>query len=409
MTVTPPVGLWDQPRTIVILHLSPGQVVTVNARTPRQAGIWTASATFKANDRGVVDLARDAPITGSYEGISPMGLFWSQHEVGTASATSHSRVTTLTVSAGTRQIASATVTQLLRGPGVAERAETVSKVGFSGVYFASSGSARRPAVVAWGGSEGGLVDTIPWAALLASHGIPTLALAYFDGPGLPCALNDIPLEYFVKAIAWMRRQPQVDPARVWLFSGSRGTEAELLVAAHWPGLAHGVVAEAPSSVVYDAYPGQCQPKGSAAWTLHGRPVPHDEVVLTSAATYNRDGSVNEVSAFADGLGLPSANDARIPVNRIEGPVLLISGGDDQLWPSDTYAAQIMSGLGSDRAIHQHLNYPDAGHIVLDVPYTPPVIETPGPRGRINLGGSAAADEAAHLSDWPATINFITHH
>ncbi|MBV9006085.1 MAG: acyl-CoA thioesterase/BAAT N-terminal domain-containing protein [Solirubrobacterales bacterium] len=149
MTVTPPVGLWDQPRTIVILHLSPGQVVTVNARTPRQAGIWTASATFKANDRGVVDLARDAPITGSYEGISPMGLFWSQHEVGTASATSHSRVTTLTVSAGTRQIASATVTQLLRGPGVAERAETVSKVGFSGVYFASSGSARRPAVVAW--------------------------------------------------------------------------------------------------------------------------------------------------------------------------------------------------------------------------------------------------------------------
>lgn len=85
---------------------------------------------------------------------------------------------------------------------------------------------------AWGGSEGGLADTIPWAALLASHGIPALALAYFDGPGLPCALNDIPLEYFVKAIRWMRRQPEVDPTRVWLFSGSRGTEAELLVAAH---------------------------------------------------------------------------------------------------------------------------------------------------------------------------------
>jgi dienelactone hydrolase len=102
-----------------------------------------------------------------------------------------------------------------------------------GQYFTPPDLGRRPAVIVWGGSEGALGESPAYAALLASHGIPALALAYVDEPGLPCSLTDIPLEYFVKAIHWLRGQSQVDPGRVWILSESRGTEAELLVAAHW--------------------------------------------------------------------------------------------------------------------------------------------------------------------------------
>jgi hypothetical protein len=91
------------------------------------------------------------------------------------------------------------------------------------------------------GSEGGMSYTVRWASLLASHDIPALVVAYFNEPGLPCALGDIPLQYFAHAIGWLRRQRRVDPARVWLLSASRGSEAELLVAEHWPGLVHGIV------------------------------------------------------------------------------------------------------------------------------------------------------------------------
>lgn len=63
----------------------------------------------------------------------------------------------------------------------------------------------------------------------------TLGLAWFDQPGLSCSLSNIPLEYYTRAIRWPRRQPHVDPPRVWIHSGSRGTDAELLVAAHWRG------------------------------------------------------------------------------------------------------------------------------------------------------------------------------
>jgi hypothetical protein len=68
----------------------------------------------------------------------------------------------------------------------------------------------------------------------------------------------------------------------------------------------------------------------------------------------------------------------------------------------------MHELRSDPAPHAHLNYPAAGHIVLGLPYEPVMTQQQGQRGiRIDLGGTPAADAAAHRSDWPAAIRFIT--
>lgn len=109
-------------------------------------------------------------------------------------------------------------------------------------------------------------------------------------------------------------------------------------------------------------------------------------------------------------GLPeAAPDARIPTSRIKGPVLLVSGGDDQLWPSNTYADRIMASLHGDPSAHVHLNYPAAGHLVLDPPYTPSLNEERLHGSLIALGGTNAAYEAAHERDWPPTIQFITTH
>lgn len=66
-----------------------------------------------------------------------------------------------------------------------------------------------------GGSEGGdSVSVVDTAGILAAHGYPTLALAYFKEPGLPSALERIPLEYFARALRMLRRQPDVDPAHL---------------------------------------------------------------------------------------------------------------------------------------------------------------------------------------------------
>ena len=77
----------------------------------------------------------------------------------------------------------------------------------------------------FGGSEGGQGFSPVIAGLFASHGYPALSVAYFGAPGLPKTLSSIPLEYFTGALTWLRKQPGVDPSRVWIYSGSRGSEA----------------------------------------------------------------------------------------------------------------------------------------------------------------------------------------
>ena len=109
--VTPARALQDASRSIVVSHVSPGEVVTISASTPRPDGLWTARASYEADHAGVVDLSRSAPRSGSYHGVSAMGLFWSQHRVRAGSSAANPTVTTLTVTAGNRRLASATVTQ----------------------------------------------------------------------------------------------------------------------------------------------------------------------------------------------------------------------------------------------------------------------------------------------------------
>src|SRR4030088_933171 len=186
ITVTPASGLFDRARSITITGLAPGEVVTVTAISQRADGTWTASASFRAPSSGTVDLGRRAPLSGSYRGVSPMGLLWSERLVAPGSGPlSGVVVSTLTVSARGRALASTRLTQLLGTASLIVQPAVVSSQGFAGEYFTSAGGAtRRPAVVVWGGSEGGLGDGAAKAALLAAHGIPSLALAYFDEPGL---------------------------------------------------------------------------------------------------------------------------------------------------------------------------------------------------------------------------------
>ena len=52
------------------------------------------------------------------------------------------------------------------------------------------------------------------AALLAAHGHPSLALAYFKAPGLPQTVHNLPLEYFTRALKLLRaRRSSGNPTR----------------------------------------------------------------------------------------------------------------------------------------------------------------------------------------------------
>jgi dienelactone hydrolase len=347
MSVSPQAALVDAPVAVSVRGLPTGAKTTVTAKATDAGGIiWSASAQFLATSAGVS--LEQPSLGGSYAGANPMGLFelMAPPSGSGPAAFLHSEAgydVILQATVDGRVVAGATARR--QGPaavGVVDKELRPASGGIYGnLYLPKNIAARRPGVLVFGGSEGGLRTSFA-AALLAAHGYPSLALAYFKAPGLPKTLNNLRLEYFTRALGVLRAQPGVDPRHVLVMGHSRGGEAALLLGAHFPGLVNGVIAGVPSSVVNPGLP-TSQP----AWTLRGRPLP--------AVSPSEFGQPNP----------PGRPRAVIPVERIRGPILLACGQLDVVWPSCAYTDAIIARLRARQFAYPvtALRYPDAGHLV----------------------------------------------
>jgi len=359
LTVTPESARLDEPFRLRVTGMAPGGIVTIAAAGRSHfANEWKVVLTAHSDSRGDVDL-RDRyllallrppgkPVPGDY-------LPWTETLSVVARAGSSS--------------ATARAHRFLVAPGVRVIRERSTSVGFTGEWLVPRGVHQHPAILLLGGSEGGVPDYPP-AYMLAARGYPVLALAYFRAPGLPRTLQRIPLEYFRRALDWLRVRPQVDPRRLTTFGISRGGELSLILASTFRDLVHGAVSYVGADVAVSSPTDPQQP----AWTFRGKP-----------------------------LGIS------IPVAQIDGPVFAAGGGDDALWPSGLYARSLAKELqGHDRR-DVILVYPRAGHLVgLAVPNQPELSTTAisplyGPE---EFGGSPRADEAAREDSWPRLLRFL---
>jgi dienelactone hydrolase len=218
-----------------------------------------------------------------------------------------------------------------------------------------------PAVVLIGGSGGGIGWQDYVAERLAQRGFVAMAVAYFGMDGLPPALERIPLEAFDRAVEWLAAQPDVDSTCIGIGGVSKGAEAALLLAARRTDL-RAVAVFAPSAVVFQSIaPGFPL---TSSWTEGGTEVPFVPFGQTAdggnLADYYRAG-IEQV----DSLALERAT---IKVERIAGPVLLLSGRDDTLWPSTLLGEMVVSRLRSHRFPHplEHVAYEHAGHLISSI-------------------------------------------
>ncbi|CAD6184890.1 unnamed protein product [Caenorhabditis auriculariae] len=63
---------------ITATGLEPERIYTITMTVKHNYGTHSATATFRSNSAGYIDLQTDAPIRGTYSGVEPMGLFLSQ-------------------------------------------------------------------------------------------------------------------------------------------------------------------------------------------------------------------------------------------------------------------------------------------------------------------------------------------
>ena len=261
-------------------------------------------------------------------------------------------------------------------------------------YAPADAQGPLPAVIVLGGSRGGMDERTAWEAkLLAQHGYAALQVAYFLAPGLPTVLQLIPLEYFKTAIDWLRARPGVDPNRIGIVGTSVGGEAALVVAAHYPEIKV-VVAAVPSSVIWPGISGT----RTSTFSLAGQPLPY--------LPYGLSGGFRIYDQYDDGLNsLAQHTDAIIPVEQINGPVMLICGKLDSLWPSCRMSAQVVARLEANQFRHmvQLLEYADAGHAVFGPPVDP---ASPAFAYLGGSGGSPAGNNAARNDAWPRSLTFM---
>lgn len=265
-------------------------------------------------------------------------------------------------------------------------------------YFPGKGAGPRPGILLLAGSEGGLPPE-HIASALQQEGFAVLQLCYFGCPGLPDKLVRVPLETFADGLEWLRHRPDIDPVRLAILSGSKGSEAGLLAASRDSGL-KAVVATQPSSVAWPgiAYSPDIQP----GWIEQGKPIPYLPYANISIAEKGLFARYNE--ALPD---LPAHPEAVIPVERIGAPILLVCGEADSLWPSCPMADQIAARLRqAGKPAPQILRYPDAGHEVFGLP----IAETDPHYAHLgSLGGTPAGIAAAHADAWPKVLAFLKEH
>jgi dienelactone hydrolase len=385
--------------------------ITATSRTPADRAL-IAYGVFRADESGNIDLGSATPIEGTYSKPDSMGLFWSMTpQAVPVEVWRHLELSPrhppqpwnvlleVAPEQGGDVLASVKVVRLTASEGV--RSVDVRDDGLIAQLMlpAHVVSHGVPGIILLGGSEGGLDDA--GAALLASHGYAALALAYFGSEGTSPELVEIPVEYSLKALRWLQTRSEIDPGRIAIIARSRGSELALLIASLRPEI-RSVIAVGPSSVVWGGIPKSPRPTPVSAWTYEGKALPFLSANAPPDLTQEFFAKGPLKSRLYDFLfsDQEKVERATLPVEGIQGKVLLISGKEDRVWGSPIMAERIL-----DRArrfgrasLFQSISYDDAGHNIRE-PYRPVF-------GQARLGGTAEGHALAEQDSWQKILAFL---
>ncbi|MGO4278467.1 acyl-CoA thioester hydrolase/BAAT C-terminal domain-containing protein [Cupriavidus sp. RAF20_2] len=419
--IAPADALVDVPREITLRGFNGDECVALAATLNHPDGSqWESQAMLTADADGTVSVSATAPVSGDWIVADATAPVWAMRRLRAPTRPAWSEGTApleiaLTATGQYGAQARAQYTLRFLAPGVTHR--PVREAGLSGTLYTPASPGPHPAVLVLAGSGGGMHEQR--AALYASHGYAALALGYFKAPGRPDHIDDTPLEYFETALRWMHDRLAPRHGFVAISGVSRGGELALLLASCFPALVSAVVAYVPSAVVHGTlragHPDK--PRDATAWTWRGAPLPNVWRDNPDADWHAFDHPpapgqpVRQAAAFHTPLrNAVAMARARIPVENILGPVLLISGTDDGFWPSTLYSEQVADVLGQRKngAPVEHVRGEGAGHAI-GLPQLPAtLIAKPHPVAGLLLdgGGTAMANARASAISWARVVNFL---
>jgi pimeloyl-ACP methyl ester carboxylesterase len=225
--------------------------------------------------------------------------------------------------------------------------------------FAENG-APRPLIVGLGGAEG----RNAWASdfwkpqreRFQQAGYALLAIGYFGLPNTPEKLDRIALDGVHAAIKRAQADPRVSAECVILLGGSKGAELALALGAHYPDI-DAVIALAPGDTVFPAH---TDAMTTSSWSKDGEPLAFAPMPWSATLDFIRGDILAVMQRILAG---EEAEAARIEVERIQGPILLLAADADEMWPALWMSQRIIERLDAQGFAHaRELVEVEGGHI-----------------------------------------------
>lgn len=221
---------------------------------------------------------------------------------------------------------------------------------------------------------------------------------------------NIEVEVVERAVTWLFDGGHVAGDTVAVMGISRGSELALLASVLLDRVGP-VVALSPSGIVWSAL-GPEGPIDAPAWTFRGEPLPYVATPVDGGVQPGMAGAPFALRPLFEAI-LPDRarwSDAEIAVERAKGPILLVSGEDDAMWPSAPMGDLIERRAVAHGFAHAvtHLRYPGAGHAgpgVADARGETEIVH-PLTGATYALGGTVDGNATARADSWPKVVDFL---
>ncbi|KAJ0069785.1 hypothetical protein NL108_014343 [Boleophthalmus pectinirostris] len=413
LSVHPSRALVDEKFKVLVQNAPPGTELTVRSHLlSEDKHNWEAFGHYMCDSTGTLNLCEDPSLGGTYEGVEPMGLLWSLRPVPGSKPGLRMRKTNVEtplevtvsvyqghLSEGFKEqscLAAVLVERWYMAPGV--QRIPVTEHDLTATLFLPPGPGPFPAVLDLWGGGGNLMEYR--ASLLASHGFAALALDYLNNKVTMTTGKRMKNDYFETAYKFLEQHPQIVGSRIAMWGLSLGTSMTLKMAAY--------------SKVMKLRCAVCI-NGSHVQPVNGSV----EDILNSFLINNDKTRISEKQEVIwHDLLLPIPEDPafKVDMGRVQCPLLLVVGQDDQNWSSFIGAMDIKAMMEKAGNIHllTLLAYSDAGHLI-EPPYSP-LTRTSNFRSPITKklfttlwGGQTVGHARAQEDSWRKALVFLREH
>lgn len=357
---------------------------------------WQSSVTIQSDAFGQISLKKNPAISGSYHGVTQMGLFFSSQPKKIKKITLPQKLEDVpiqkkfqlrySISLKGNLIAEKNFERYFQLPNITSKDFSLGQA--YGRVFYDEMLMEQPAIIVLSGSDGRIEKAQNIAQLFASHGFVALAVCYFGLEGLSKNLEKIPIEIIEKSANYLKSLPQVDTNRIGIYGRSKGAELALVAATYFEGFKC-IVVNSPTNLVLEGIHGWRNSR-SSSWTYKGKELPYMKFRIQDMLRTK----LTKRKMLFDNLH------AEIAIEEYSGALLCIGSIHDEVWNSEHSIEQISLKMKDRKVavgVFEKRLYENCGHMLT-------IANQPNNRYKKRFNSNKTLVDSN--DSWEHTVNFF---